>query len=231
MCFSAEASLASGLLLIPVGTYCVADASRKNRAYWAISASPLLFGIQQLSEAGVWHGLEHGNPAVVKVASLIFLFFAIAFWPAWVPFSGAVMESRPGRRKFFALLGTIGLVVGCSAYGAVAVRYDEWLDVEIRGHSIRYDLSRLPDAQTAIGVAWQAFYMAAVALPLVMSRDRQLRILGASIVVAAIVTQIVFLWAFVSVWCFFAAWLSLHIWYVVYRLPLDRPRTHRNRAD
>jgi hypothetical protein len=61
--------------------------------------------------------------------------------------------------------------------------------------------------------------MIAVCVPLLTSRDFRLRVLGGSITVSAVVTHAVFWYAFISVWCFFAAILSLHICYILYRLP------------
>lgn len=220
MCFSAESSLAAGVALIPAGAYCVATALRKKHfAYLAVAATPLLFGVQQLCEAGVWHGLEHHDPELVRTASLAFLFFAIAFWPGWVPFGTAVLEERRGKRRFFYILGAIGLTIGCLVYVPAAMHYGDWLEVGIKGHSIQYDFSGLPAWHSAAGVVWQGLYLVAVCVPLLTSRDRQLRVLGVSIILAAVVTHVTFRYAFTSVWCFFAALLSAHICYVLYRLP------------
>ena len=53
-----------------------------------------------------------------------------------------------------------------------------------------------------------------------------------TIAVSAAVTQIHFRYAFISIWCFFAAWLSLHICYVLYRLPARSMRAveHKNES-
>jgi hypothetical protein len=39
-----------------------------------------------------------------------------------------------------------------------------------------------------------------------------------------VITHVVFRYAFASVWCFFAALLSLHITYILYRLPPGNAR-------
>lgn len=219
MCFSANASLASGILLFPIGAYCLTAALRKNFRYVPLALTPLLFGVQQFCEAYVWIGLEENDPALVKRAALAFLFFAVAFWPCWIPFVTAVVDPRPGKRRLFFGLAGIGLAVGGAYYVAAALYYDEWLVVGVANHAIRYDLSRMPLGQAAASVVWQGVYLALVCVPLLMSRERRLGALGISIALAAAITHVVFRYAFASIWCFFAAVLSAQICYVLSRLP------------
>ena len=70
MCFSAEASLATGAILIPMGAYSVAIAYMKDRTYLALAATPFLFGVQQIVEAGVWFSLGKQNPDLAKPLAL-----------------------------------------------------------------------------------------------------------------------------------------------------------------
>jgi hypothetical protein len=131
MCFSAEASLATGAALIPAGVYCLSAARRKDRAYLALAAVPLLFGVQQICEAAVWVGLGRGDEALGKHASLGFLFFAVAFWPAWVPLSAAALERRPAKRRLFGALAVLGLALGALCYVPAAVNFGEWVEVRV----------------------------------------------------------------------------------------------------
>src|SRR6187200_2709119 len=110
MCFSAEASLAAAAVLVPAGGYATAVAWRRDRRYLPVAVTPLLFGAQQVCEAGVWLWLERGGP--VRPAALAFLFFAFAVWPFWIPLSAAAIEPRgPKRRALLAAAG-VGLTVG-----------------------------------------------------------------------------------------------------------------------
>jgi hypothetical protein len=219
MCFSAEASLAAGAVLIPMGAYGVALAVKKDGAYLPLAATPLLFGIQQLCEAGVWIRLGSGDTGPVKLLALTYLFFAIAFWPFWVPFTVAFIEARRARKWLCGGLAAVGLGLGVLCYLPCALNYDDWLMVHIVDHSIQYDFSKMPESHTGASLIWQALYLMSVTCPFLLSTDRRLRLLGLSVAVTAVVTQIHFRYAFLSVWCFFASWLSLHICYVLYRLP------------
>jgi Family of unknown function (DUF6629) len=227
MCFSAEASLAAGALLIPIGVYGVVVADRKDRTYLPLAITPLLFGIQQLCEAGVWFALGKGDTSLVKPLALTYLFFAIAFWPFWVPFSAAFIEGWRPKQWLFGGLAAVGFALGLLCYLPSALNYDEWLTVRIIDLSIEYDFGNAPASHIGASMIWQFLYLTAVTCPFLMSTDRRLRLFGLSIAVTAAFTQIHFRYAFISIWCFFAAWLSLHIGYVLHRLPArgERPNS------
>jgi Family of unknown function (DUF6629) len=230
VCFSSGASLATGVLLLPVGAYSITAALRKNRRYLPLAVTPALFGIQQLCEAGVWLGIGWDDAALIKNGSLAFLFFAIAFWPFWIPLAAAVLELRPARRMLFLGLAAFGLACGFAFYLPGALHYDEWLSVAIVGHSIQYDLSGVPIAQAIAVLVWQVVYLSLVCLPLLLSREPRLRALGVSVAIAAVITHVAFRYAFASVWCFFAAILSIHICFVLYRLPTPDGDDHGRMA-
>ena len=107
MCFSAHASFAAGAALLPAGVYCVRSALRKDTRYTLLALVPVVFGIQQVSEGFVWLGLEQDDAALVRHASVMYLFLALAFWPCWIALSLLVPETRPRQKKLFALLAWI----------------------------------------------------------------------------------------------------------------------------
>ena len=85
MCFSAEASFAVGAVLLPAGIYCAKTALRKGRRYLGLAAIPFFFAAQQFCEGVAWMGLRRDDPNLTQAGSLGFLFFALAFWPFWIP--------------------------------------------------------------------------------------------------------------------------------------------------
>ena len=222
MCFSAEASLGSAVILLPAGVYCLEAAWRKDRRYLPLAAVPVMFGLQQLCEARVWVGLDSGNRE--RTAALGFLFFALAVWPIWAPLSAAAMEPPGRKRRILVALSGLGLMFAATHYLPLVSEWGRGLNPTVVGHSIRYDLS----AVTAIHVGgwwmWMALYLLAVCGPLLLSRDRLVRPLGVAIFVAAVVSSASLEYAFASVWCFFAAVLSAYLAYVFYRLPAPPPR-------
>ena len=219
MCFSAEASLGVSVVLLPVGGYCLATAAHKNWAYLPLAAVPLLFGIQQLCEAGVWAGVERGDPHLIRLASRSFLLFALPLWPVWVPLAVAAVEPAGPKRWAFLAVAGVGLVIGGAYYPPLA---DGEIDVRVVGHSLRYDFADVPAAPAAPGWVWPALYLVAVCGPPAASRDRRLRPLGVAVAASAAVAYLAFREAFSSVWCFLAAVLSAYISYALFRLP-ERP--------
>jgi hypothetical protein len=219
MCFSAEASAAAAAVLLPVGGYCLAAAWRKDRAYLVLAAVPLLFGLQQACEACVWRALYRGDAEGARVPALLFLFFALAAWPVWSPLAAGAIEP-PGRTSgvLLAIAGA-GALFAAANYLPLLPDDGGALNPAVVGHSVRYDLSGVPAVGSDWWRAWAALYLAAVCGPLLISRERRLRVLGAAVVVAAALTYALFAYAFASVWCFFAAVLSLYVAYVLHRLP------------
>ena len=218
MCFSAEASLGVAIALLPAGAYCVEAAWRKDRGYLPLAFVPVLFGLQQLCEAAVWIGMGRENPETVRVASLGFLFFALAVWPAWIPLALATVESRAWNRRALFLLAGLGLLFGFVYYLPVATAGGRGLDPTAVGHSIRYDLSVVPAVRSSWWWLWPSLYVAAVCSPLLASRDRRLRTLGTAVGLSAAVAYALFEYAFASVWCFLAAVLSFYLVYILWLL-------------
>jgi hypothetical protein len=229
MCISAEASLGVAVVLLPVGGYCVTAAAHKNRAYLPLAAMPLLFGIQQLCEAGVWLGQGRGDPNLTRQASRWFLFFAVAFWPVWVPLAAAAVEPGGTRRRVFLALAGLGVGLGSVYYLPLAAD-GACADARVVGHSIRYDFSAVPAVRAAPGWVWPSLYLIVVCGPLVASGDRRLRPLGVAVVASSAVAYLAFREAFASVWSFLGAALSAYIGYALYWLPDPPPGNSETRA-
>ena len=85
MCFSTTASLVSGTALVAGGSYFLLKQKPLDRSH-LLSAIPLLFGIQQISEGFVWAGVnQQVSPQVQIVFAHLFSFMATSLWPSYMP--------------------------------------------------------------------------------------------------------------------------------------------------
>jgi|SRR5262252_845487 len=195
MCFSAEASFAVSAALLPCGVYCVRVALRKNPDYLPLAAVPLFFSIQQFFEGLVWLG----HPAAQG-----FLFFAIAFWPIWIPWSLFCITRRL-EPLFFVGMGLCWLTL----YLLIAFQP---VEVTVVNHSLHYDVALADDPFMRL------LYLLNVVAPLYFSHDRFLWVMGAVAIITGVLTHILLSYAFVSLWCFFAALISLALCYRFYKM-------------
>jgi hypothetical protein len=231
MCFSAEASFAASAALLPAGVYCATRAVRGDWRFFPLGITPIAFGLQQAAEGCVWLGLDQGHPALVTRSAVVFLFFALAFWPLWIPLSLFVPESRPPAKAVLALLVLLS-PVWLWLYAPLALDPDRWLTTTIVHHSIAYDTSNLPAFQVAPRMVWRAGYLVFICLPLVVARpgtgSGAVR-LGAGLLVASLfgLSYLIYWYAFTSVWCFFAALVSLLLVVAFARLPRRQGRPKR----
>ncbi len=98
MCFSAQADLVGGVVLVAIGFDAVRHV-HDQRDHLAFAALPLLLGAHQLDEAFVWWGLQgHINAHVGQVAMWLYLLFAFVVLPVYVPLAIRALEP-PGRRR------------------------------------------------------------------------------------------------------------------------------------
>jgi hypothetical protein len=223
MCFSAEASFGSAAALVAVGGYCVSRAVRNDYRYLPLALTPVFFGVQQAAEGFVWLGLHHDDTMLVQRASVVFLYFALAFWPFWIPFSLLWPEARQPARVFFVVMVALS-VVWLFLFLPIAIDPSKWLRTEVVHHSIAYGVDDLPGFQLVPRVIWRLAYLAFIAGPLAVASPggggKRLRLIGGgTIAVLFAVSYGIYWYAFTSVWCFFAALLSLALGYLFYRLP------------
>jgi hypothetical protein len=217
MCFSAAASFSTGAVLIPAGVYCLREAARKDWRYLSLGAAPVFFTIQQFCEGIVWLEFARGTASPPRAAELSFLFFALAFWPFWLPFS--IIWSDRTHRGWNGLLAAFGIMIGLSLYLPIVTQTNRFLHVTVSHHSIRYDLQVIPALRVVPELVSRAVYVAVIALPLLLCAERRLRFLGLALLVSSVVSQLAFWYAYFSVWCLFAALLSFYLCVVYHALP------------
>ncbi len=215
MCFSATASFAAAAILVPTGLYCLKKSNDIDQRYWALAMLPLLFGLQQLLEGGVWVALTAGDAAAARSFTFGFLFFSHFVWLGWIPYSSYLTEDRAGRKRLFLATTWVGVSMGTYMYAPLFFR-PAWVDVSIVRQAIDYDLVFALDSYLSQPLQ-TVFYGLIILLPLLLSSDFYHRMLGGMVLVAALVTLALFDWVFISVWCYFAAIISLYIFFMIAR--------------
>jgi len=215
MCFSATASFTSAALLIPAGMYCLIKANSLDKPYWAFAMLPLLFGLQQIIEGGIWLSLQADDQSAAQRLALGFLLFSHLFWLGWVPYSSYLTESSPRLRRTFLLIVLVGLMFGAAMYLPL-LNNPSWVIVSIVGNSIDYDLKFIFDAYVSQQLI-TVFYVLIILVPLMLSSDQYHRSLGLLLFLSGLAAWMFFGWAFISVWCYFAAIISLYIFFIVFR--------------
>lgn len=218
MCFSAEASFTVGTALLPAGTYCVAAAIRKRPRFLPLAVVPLLFGVQQIAEGFVWLGLHRDDPALIRTASLFFLFFALAFWPFYFPFMSAWMEPHLPRRRIFAAMALLAFAWFWLLYVPIVADPESVLTTRVVHHSIQYDYGGLAIYQYVPRSLLRILYFLCVAVPMAFGSESLGRTAGITFAASAVFAVLIYDYAFVSVWCFFAAALSLYLCWLFARL-------------
>lgn len=220
MCFSPEVSFTLSGALAVGGTYCVHQARKIDRKFLPLAAVPIVFGVQQFGEGCVWTGIARGDARLTTIAGIAFLFFALWFWPIWIPLCTLFVERSRKTKLFLLAMTALGALIGVLLFVPTALA-PSWLLVGVDHHSLRYNIDPSPIFHAIPGAVWQAGYIAAVATPLFVSSEHKLVHAGVAIVLSAAITRVFFDYAFASVWCFFAAALSLYVCFVFYTL---RPR-------
>ena len=218
MCFSAEASFGLSAALLPAGVYCVRCALVKNRDLLCLAVIPLIFGAQQFLEGLVWMGIGRADGQLTRAASLVYLAFALAFWPFWIPFSAFLLEA-PGKRKWlFGFVAALGLLGGLILYLPLA--WDPALLTPTpHHHAIHYEMERSPPLRWMSFATWQGLYMIVVALPPLLSPSRGFFLFGVAIVLSSAASHVFYGNASPSVWCFFAAVLSAFLCFSFRAMP------------
>ena len=205
MRFSPETSFIVGEILIASSFYCVSKAKLSSLP---LALVPLFFGIQQLSEGIVWVGFHNNNQQFIDISSFIFLFFALAFWPVWVPFTAWCIS----KSKSSAWLTLFGSLFGIFLYLPL---FQGILHVGVVHHSIQYSFPELPILRYLSENTLRLLYLLTVTLPM-FSYPRTMW-LGVAVTITALISHFFLSYAFVSLWCFFAAVIAMAICYFFHR--------------
>jgi hypothetical protein len=220
MCFSANASFSAGIVLTAIGVFSIRKA--QNPSHLLFAGIPLIFAIQQLTEGIVWLTLLNpGYAVLLKIATFVFLFFAQVLWPLWVPVAILLLEKEGTRMKFQKLLVGMGALV--SFYLAYCLfRYP------VRAEIVGYHITYRQDYPAALANIGAVLYVISTIAPAFFSHIKRMWMLGVTVLVSYLVTELFYEHYIVSVWCFFASVISISVLVIMLEIKkyfLLRPQT------
>ena len=195
MCFSAPASFVTAGVTGAIGIVALTRVSEPRQLPFA--ATPLFFAVQQGIEGLLWLNLPLAPDGhLSSTLTFLYLFFAEAFWPVYAPIAVWLIEPSVHRRLVMAVC--LGAGAGVGAYLLWWILAHPHLAI-IQDYHIVYGKGyRQPEV---VGV----LYLAATGLPLLLSSQRTVVVLGVIVLAGLIVAYALYWEAFISVWCFFAA--------------------------
>ena len=223
MCFSATASFGASAVLGVVGIAAVTKA--KTRPQRIFGSIPLIFAVQQLSEGLLWLSLKNdGLAASQSLLTYVFLFFAMAVWPFWIPFSVWLMEKDQKRKKImkgFVATGaivTLGVGVILSIYPVKVVTPFCFScpisDTGVLRHHLHYEFA-IPQLVKNLIMAFTVLYIAATIITPFLSSIKKMKWLGIVFLLSYLFAVIFYNGFVISVWCFFAAILSFVVLWII----------------
>ncbi len=168
MCFSAQASFVTAGMTGAIGVIALTRVNEPREL--PLAATPLLLALQQGIEGMLWLNLPLAPDGSMSMAlTLLYLFFAEAFWPLYAPIAVWLIEPEPRRHLMLVCLG-VGAGVGA---------YLLWW---ILGHP---HPATILDYHIAYGSGYRQpgivgfGYLVATGLPLMLSSQRTVVVLGA----------------------------------------------------
>lgn len=223
MCFSANASFAAAGALSVIGVLSV-RAATNNKKLIPLATTPFFFGLQQACEGFVWITLNNGDTTSIlhMISTYIFLFFASAWWPLWMPFILYIAETSPKRKKLLQIIMYIGATTAIILFIGWPL---QTTGAHIIDHHIDYPVPNYPFGITntliAQVVSWliSLSYCIAVIIPFFISSIAYAWILGIIIAAELLTAYLFYLIAFPSVWCFFAAISSMLLYLIIRKAP------------
>ncbi|MEB3333187.1 MAG: hypothetical protein VKI83_11930 [Synechococcaceae cyanobacterium] len=146
---------------------------------------------------------------MTSAAALVYLFFAYAFWPFWIPWSACCLLPRAQRGGLIRLLLLLGLLPGLLLWLPMLAAPRSAIPRIVSG-SLAYGL---PDGMANLlppGVG-PLLYAALIVLPLALVPSLRLRVFALSLLVSYLLSSWMYSHALSSIWCFASAVLSVQI--------------------
>jgi hypothetical protein len=223
MCFSATASFGASAVLGTIGIITIVKATTNPQRVFA--AIPLIFALQQFTEGMLWLSLKNaGLAGWQSTLTYIFLVFAMAVWPFWIPFSVRLMEKDLKKKKLMTGFVAIGAVV---ALGVVCILFIYPVKAvtpfcfncpgttaeSLRNH-LHYEFT-IPQLIKNLIIAFSVLYIAATIITPFLSGIKKMKWLGIVFLVSYLFAVNFYNGFVISVWCFFAALLSFVVFWII----------------
>jgi hypothetical protein len=201
MCFSATASFVTAGITGTIGVVALTRVDGPREI--PLAATPLLFAFQQCIEGLLWLILPSAPDGALSAAlTILYLFFAEAFWPLYAPIAVWLIEPNDYRRHLMVVC--LGVGAGVGVYLLWWILGHPHIATILGGHIVYVTEYRQSDV---VGAA----YLVATGLPLLLSSQRSVVVLGAIVLAGVVVAYTLYWDAFISVWCYFAAAASVAI--------------------
>jgi hypothetical protein len=223
MCFSATASFGASAVLGTIGIIAVAKAKTNPQRLFA--SIPLIFAAQQFTEGLLWLSLKNADMASWQpLLTYIYLVFAMAVWPLWVPLTIRLMEKDARRKKTMNVLVTIGAVVAIIVVLVLSL-YPVYVMTPIclscpfsatasLNQHLHYRFTFPPVPKGLIGTFTVLYIMATIITPFISS-IKKMKWLGFVFLASYLFAVILYNGFVISVWCFFAALLSFVVLWII----------------
>lgn len=167
------------------------------------AAIPLLFGLQQLIEGGLWLTFLNEQAHLNQILTHLYALFSHVLWPIFVPIAVLLLEPVKWRRAALQALAVGGAVAGLYLLYFWAV--DPTTSKVVGQHLIYYS------PHFYIAPILVLYVLSTCASSLVSSHPA-VRWFGAASVASYAGASAFYSAWFISVWCFFAAVVSGTVW-------------------
>ena len=217
MCFSATASFVGAGVIGAAGVATLPFVRDLRQLPFA--TLPLLFAIHQALEGWTWLELDGSSDAALSGPGVhMWVMFAWAILPIFIPWSVWLMETDPRRRRWlWAPMVVGGILAVYMAYLAV----QPTIEVKVIDSHLDYLLG-VPFSAALLAVP----YVFATCFAPMMSSARWVIALGVGNLIAMTIAAIIKAADYSSIWCTLAAFLSL----IVFGHFVSQARGHKNKA-
>jgi len=207
----------AGMLLV-IGVLTLKKVSRPAELVFA--SLPLLFGLHQFTQGFVWLGLYHMiSPTALHIASMLFVFYAQAILPFWVPLAIRLLEPRSPRRQLISALVVVGgLLMAYVAWGLLR----QPTQVFISHDSLVYLNPHTRHVWVAL------IYISTTCGSLILSRSVAIQLFGWLNLLGLLLVYLIANYAFTALWCLYAALVSvvLYLHFIERRIAFLRALRH-----